>query len=458
MSIRWVLIAVAALLGCSGGTMGTASRTTLRTSATTAAPDPVSAVPTSGEQLATSTSAVAVAPWVIDTATCDDPAGAAAVLSEPVRITALAPSRGLPGAAATPVIHALQVGLAAASPATSFSVIADPTDPQARAELFAAADADLFVGIVGSEASSTAAEVLARQCVPQLFSLGDASRLDDPDASPWTMSAAIAATVESNAFMADVKATSDGEGDGDGDPAGPRVGVFLTIADSADSTEAALRDAADSLGLSVDLVSRVDPFDSLGIEVAANTLVAASLDAVVVASSGLDCISFLQAWDKALGEPTEAAPVRPTVYLAGACASRAVARGAGEAGQGAISSAVFVDVDDPTVAAEPQVTEYLDAMRGAGFAHEASFGVAGWVVAQATTAVLRHAAATAAGLSRVSIIEAARGLTFESDLLRPGISIETNGGEDPFAFDTVQLVTYLAVSDTYEDRGAAVRR
>ena len=454
MSIRWELIAAAALLGCSGGTGGTAITappTTPGTSATTAAPSPASAAPTSADQSATSTSAATVAPWVVDTARCEDPARAAAPLSEPVRIATLAPSQGLPGAAATPVIHALQAGLAATSPASSLAVIADPTDPQARAELFSGAEADLFVGIVGSEASTTAADVLADRCVPQLFSLGDASRLDDPDASPWTMSAAIPATVESSAFMADLQSATDG---GAG---APQVGVFLTIADSADSTEAAVRDAADVAGVAVGLVSRVDPFDALGIVVAANTLADADLDAIVVASSGLDCISFLQAWDEALGEPTEAQPVRPTVYLAGACASRAVVRGSGAAGDGAVSSAVFVDVEDPAVAAEPEVAEYLDAMRDAGHGEEVGFGVGGWVIAQATTAVLQQAAASAGGLSRASIIEAARALSVESALLRTGISIQTSGTDDPFAFDTVQLVTYVAASDTYDDRGAPVR-
>jgi hypothetical protein len=96
-------------------------------------------------------------------------------------------------------------------------------------------------------------------------------------------------------------------------------------------------------------------------------------------------------------------------------------------------------------------------MRGAGHAEEAGFGVGGWVIAQATTAALQQAAASAGGLSRASIMEAARALSVESALLRSGISIQTSGTDDPFAFDTVQLVTYVAASDTYDDRGAPVR-
>jgi hypothetical protein len=345
-------------------------------------------------------------------------------------------------------MHALEVGLAAMAPGTSFTAIADPTDPQARAEAVSAAAADAFVGIVGSEASSTAAEALARRCVPQLFSLGDASRLDDPERSPWTLSAAIPAVVEADAFMADVAAGAAGQGA----TVRPRVGVFLTIADSADSTEDALRESAATADVDVDLVSRVDPFDGLGILVAANTLVDADLDAVVVASSGLDCISFLQAWTTALPALTEADPIAPTVYLAGACASRAVVRGAADAADGAVSAAVFVDVDDPEVASVPEVAEYLDAMRGAGFAAEASFGVAGWVIAQATAEVLRQAGQAPGGLTRATVIEAARALDIASALLRPGITISTDGVDDAFVFDTVRLVDYVAESDSYVDR------
>ena len=292
------------------------------------------------------------------------------------------------------------------------------------------------------------ADVLESRCIPQLFALGDASQLDDPEASPWNTSAAIPAAVEAAAFMGNVAANV---GESQSAPGSLRVGVFLTIADSADSTEASLRDAAAAAAVSVDLVVRVNPFDGLGVIAAANQLSSADLDAVVLASSGLDCISFLQAWDVAQGEPTEADPVGPIVYLGGACGSRAVLRGAGPAADGALSSAVFVDIGDETVAGDPQVAEYLDAMLTDGHEREAAFGVAGWVIAQATAATLLQAADSPTGVTRASLVEAARSLTLESALLQPGILVVTNGVTDPFFFDSVRLVRHFADTDSFEN-------
>jgi ABC-type branched-subunit amino acid transport system substrate-binding protein len=446
---RWASVAAALLLvGCSGGADQAASTTT-RALPTPPESTIESATSTVGSSAApTSTVAAPAEQWRVDTAGCADPAVASAPLSDPLRIGVLAPKTGLPGAAATPIVHALEAGLATLVPEAVVTVFEDPIDPQARAEVVAAADVDVFVGTVGSEASATVADVLESRCIPQLFALGDASLLDDPDASPWNTSAAVAATVEAAAFMGNVAANA---GESQSAPGSLRVGVFLTIADSADSTEASLRDAATAAQVSVDLVVRVNPFDGLGVIAAANQLSSADLDAVVLASSGLDCISFLQAWEVAQGEPTEADPVGPTLYLAGACASRAVLRGAGPAADGALSSAVFVDVADPEVAAEPQVAEYLDAMATGGYDAEATFGVAGWVIAQATAATFAQAGESPAGVTRSSLVEAARSLTFQSALLQPEILVVTNGVADPFFFDSVRLARYGADDDSFEN-------
>lgn len=448
---RWASVAAAlVLVGCSGGAdQGEPTTTTASISPTTS--EVVVEPPTStvGQEPApTSTVVTPVEEWRVDAAECPDPAAATALLPSPLRIGVLAPTAGLPGAAATPIVHALQAGLAALVPDAVVTVFEDPIDPQARAEVVAAADVDLFVGTVGSEASATVADVLESRCIPQLFALGDASQLDDPEASPWNTSAATPAAVEAAAFMGNVAANA---GESQSAPGSLRVGVFLTIADSADSTEASLRDAAAAAAVSVDLVVRVNPFDGLGVIAAANQLSSADLDAVVLASSGLDCISFLQAWDIAQGEPTEADPVGPTVYLAGACASRAVLRGAGPAADEALSSAVFVDVADEAVAADLQVAEYLDAMLGAGYEREAAFGVAGWVIAQATAATLSQAGDSPTGVTRASLVEAARSLTLESALLQPEILVVTGGVTDPFFFDSVRLARYSADTDSFEN-------
>lgn len=448
-----LLVGLVGLVACSGGAEQGIPTTTTRSAlpASTASTTDASTSPSTAVSASTTSAVTPQQDWRVDVGECADPAAASATLPSPVRIGVLAPTSGLPGAAATPIVHALEAGLAALAPEAVVTVFEDPIDPQARADVVAAADVDLFVGTVGSEASATVADVLAERCIPQLFALGDASQLDDPNGSPWNTSAAVPAAVEAAAFMGNVAASAD---ESQSAPGSLRVGLFLTIADSADSTEDSLRDVATAAAVTLDLVVRVNPFDGLGVIAAANQLADADLDAVVLASSGLDCISFLQAWQVAQGEPTEADPVGPTVYLAGACAARAVLRGASSAADGALSSAVFVDVADPAVAADPQVAEYLDAMLSGGFDRESTFGAAGWVIAQATAATLQQAGESPAGVTRASLLEAARSLTLQSALLQPGVLVVTNGDVDPFFFDSVRLARYVAESDTFVNLGA----
>jgi branched-chain amino acid transport system substrate-binding protein len=443
---RWVQAAVlVALAACSGGTPASnGSVATVRDTVVPVATTSNSATTTAPNQAPTT---VAVPEgWSPDLSSCADPAAAAAPLSAPLRVAAFAPLAGLPGAAAAPVVHALEVGLAALAPDIQFTVLEDPIDPQARALAAVEADVDLFVGIVGSEASATIADALADRCVPQLFSLGDAARLDDPQGQPWTSTAVVPARLEAVAFMNDLAANNALLEDA---PGSVRVGVFLTNADSADATEAALQEAAASAAVSIERVVRVEPFDGLGVIAAARQIYEADVDSVVLASSGLDCISFLQAWDEVVGEPTEADPEGPAVFLAGACAARAVFRGAQAAADGVLSGAVYVDVFDPAVAAIDEVAQYLSAMSAAGYENEAGFGVAGWVIAEATAAAVRQAAASPSGLSRVTIMEAARSLTLQSALLQPEITVATNGVADPFFFDAVRLVRYDASADAF---------
>ena len=75
---------------------------------------------------------------------------------------------------------------------------------------------------------------------------------------------------------------------------------------------------------------------------------------------------------------------------------------------------------------------------------------------EATVEVLSNAAASSGGLTRASIINAARDLTFTPSLARAGVTFSTNGVADPFVLESMQLLRFDATRGGYSEVGPLV--
>jgi len=64
-----------------------------------------------------------------------------------------------------------------------------------------------------------------------------------------------------------------------------------------------------------------------------------------------------------------------------------------------------------------------------------------------------NAALKSGTLSRKSIIEAARTLTFTPSLARPSVQYKMSGDADPFAFQTLQVLQWSTASQTFAEIG-----
>jgi hypothetical protein len=81
---------------------------------------------------------------------------------------------------------------------------------------------------------------------------------------------------------------------------------------------------------------------------------------------------------------------------------------------------------------------------------------AGWNEGDATVAILRQAAASPDGLTRASIINAARALDFHPKLNRDGVDFKMNGTEDPFPTESLQVIQFQAATKTYKEIGSLI--
>jgi hypothetical protein len=73
-----------------------------------------------------------------------------------------------------------------------------------------------------------------------------------------------------------------------------------------------------------------------------------------------------------------------------------------------------------------------------------------------TVAILIRAQQSEAGLTRASIINAARNLSYEPSLAIPGVEYTTNGFLDGYLAESLQVVRYDATDQTFIDVGALV--
>jgi hypothetical protein len=80
---------------------------------------------------------------------------------------------------------------------------------------------------------------------------------------------------------------------------------------------------------------------------------------------------------------------------------------------------------------------------------------AGWNAGEATVKILK-AALDSGTLSRASIINAARNLTYTPSLARPSVQYKMNGDKDPYAFQTLQVLQWSAASGTFAEVGGPI--
>jgi branched-chain amino acid transport system substrate-binding protein len=138
------------------------------------------------------------------------------------------------------------------------------------------------------------------------------------------------------------------------------------------------------------------------------------------------------------------------------CASNLILGAAGAAADGLYTSGNLKDVTAPANAEDPAVKEYLDFMAAQGLSDIAATAAAGWTTAEVTIAIIKQAMESEEGLTRASIINAARNFEFVPMLAREGVNDKSMGEEDPFLAETLQVLQYDAESATFTDIGTLI--
>lgn len=458
-----VLASTAALvLAACGSDDDSASDTTAAATETTAAAadttaaaaDTTEAAPEDTEATDT-TEAAAAEGWAVNTDDCTDPDLANEAIEGTLQIGSVMPlSGGAAAAAFAPVADGLQAYIDYANenelvPGVTLELSIE--DDQYNKDLTPGAvekllDAgtQVFTGIIGTPNNASVRDILNEECIPQLNALTGSPQWGEVADYPWTTGALIPYPLETEAYVGDITENF---------PDGASVGVFYVNNEFGQYYVDSLDELAGDAGIEVVDTQTIEATDEAPPTAQVNSIASKKPDAIIAIPLGAQCATFASE----LVNAKAANPGwEPRVYVTNTCASALILAIAGPAADGLFTSASagLLDVGNPEVqAANPKAAEYVAYMTSKGKGDVAITAGAGWTVGETTVAILAQAAASPDGLTRASIINAARNFTYTPSLGRPDVVYTMDGETDAYLAESLQIVQYDATAKIFNDVG-----
>jgi ABC-type branched-subunit amino acid transport system substrate-binding protein len=298
---------------------------------------------------------------------------------------------------------------------------------------------DLFAGIIGSPNNLAVRDALNEECVPQLLALTGSPAWGQAQDYPWTTGALTPYDVEASIYATKLSELMPNAS----------VAVYSVDNDFGKAYVDAFKAKADELGFTIVDEQMIDPAvnDPPSAQVA--SIAGKQPDAILAVPLGLQCPAFLAELANARAQ---SAGWSPAVFVTNTCASKLFFGLAGPGADGVYTSNHLVDSSDVRNASNPAVKTFLDAYAAAGLTGDPGVTEAGWNVGEITVAILNDALRSGT-LSRKSIIEAARSMTYTPSLARPGVQYKMSGTDDPYAFQTLQVLQWSVSSQTFTEIG-----
>lgn len=235
-------------------------------------------------------------------------------------------------------------------------------------------------------------------CVPMLYATTADPATSDMETYPWTVQY-LPSAIDETKYQ--VKLIQDRVKDA-------VVGIAENQTAAGLAQSEAFQDAAKAAGLKIKKITPdTDP------NAAATTLKDAGVNVVFHAAVAGTCGVFDTARARVGFEPELV--VKPMT-----CSGVTEYIAAGKAADGVVVPSYLKDPTDPEQAADPAVKQYIKDI-GSYKNSNSPNAVNGWVQGDIMVATLKQAAESSDGLNRASIIQAARGISYGSPLLREGI-------------------------------------
>jgi ABC-type branched-subunit amino acid transport system substrate-binding protein len=307
---------------------------------------------------------------------------------------------------------------------------------------------NLLIGMIGTANGLAVRDALNRDCVPQLLNNSGDPRWGDAENFPWSTGILAPYNTETAIYVEDIKTKF---------PEGATAAVFNVNSDFGQDYKDTLEKLASDAKINIVDTQTIEGTDSNPPTSQITSIASKKPDVILAVPLGAQCPAFL----KEVANAKATTPGwNPRIYITATCASTLLLALAGEAADGIITVVTGIDVADPKNAAVPEVVSYKAAMAADGVPADGDFATAaaGWSVGEVAAEILKEAAASPDGLTRATIINAARNFSYHPSLTREGITFKTSGLEDPYLNEVQQVVQYSAATKTYTDQGPLVTK
>ncbi|CAB4885088.1 unannotated protein [freshwater metagenome] len=422
---------------------------------TTPGSSPATSASTSTPGTTGPTDTTAASAWKVSLDNCSDPEAAKAAITGELTIGSAMPLSGSPAVAFAPVKDGFELYLKYANEnkvLPGVNLKADIRDDQYDAtqtpgvvSSLIDAKVNIFSGIIGTPNNLAVRDTLNEECIPQLAALtGNPAWGDDVAKYPWLTGALVPYNLEAQMYATKLKELI-GEGG--------TVGLFYINTEFGKIYADAFKPAAEKLGLKVVDEQTIEGTDENPPTNQVGSIAAKQPMAIMAIPLGLQCPAFLKELQNAKAANTGWAP---KVFVTNTCASKLfVDTLAGDAGDGVYTSGNLLDGADPKNASNPGISNFLAAYKAAGLAGDVGTTETGWTVAEVTVAILKHAQDSGT-LSRQSIIEAARNMTYTPTMARPGVEYKMDGEKDPYSFQSLTILQWNHASATFTEIGDTI--
>ena len=309
------------------------------------------------------------------------------------------------------------------------------------------AGAHLFSGIIGSPNNEAVRDTLNEECVPQLEALTGSPAWGEAEEYPWTTGALLPYTVESAMYIEDIVREF---------PDGATVGLFYVNNDFGQVYRETFEELAAENNIEIVASETIEAPESAPPTAQVASIAGSAPDVIMAIPLGAQCATFSSELTNAKAANSG---WEPRTYITNTCASPLILGIAGAAANGLITSSNqgLKDIGNAEIAqADPEIVTYIDYMTGRGEADTIPTSAAGWTTGEVTVAILAQAAESPDGLTRASIIEAARNFEHTPSMGRDGITYKMSGVEDAFLVESTQIVQYDAEAKIFNDVGELI--
>lgn len=291
----------------------------------------------------------------------------------------------------------------------------------------------------GSANIVAAQPVVEESCIPQFFVPAGLPEFGDPANHPWTSTSQLAYDTEANLWVRYLDEQF---------PDGAEVGVLAFNSAFGQAYIAALESALADTPHSI-VETKLHEATAVNIDNEMTALVSAGPDVIFGATAGAFCTQTMTGASNSGFEG-------PLVMSALCIGIDAFFAPAGDAAEGVLMIQSFKDPADPAFAEDAEVQSYLADIAeygGDGVVAENGFVSAGYRNAAALVEVLRQAAASPDGLTRVAVANAVWNIDYQPALALEGIRFTMAGTDDAYPVESGTMFAFDAAEATFVSTG-----